>query len=74
MQIKRFTITLPARMKHTAHLDARVIAEAIAQAAYANGGQVDAINIPGHGHSSHVLASRVTAAIPKAKGGNSHGS
>ena len=78
MRIKRLTITLPPRMKHTAQHDARAIGEAMAQALYAGGGQVSEVTVPGHGQNGLALAQRVSAAIPKSngpktKGGSGHG-
>ena len=73
MHIRRLTITLPARMKHTAHHDARAIAEAVAQALHANGGEVRDITVPGRGQSGLTLATRVGAALPKPRGGQGHG-
>jgi hypothetical protein len=73
MQIKRLTITLPARLKNTAHHDARAIAEAMAQALYNNGGQVSELTVLGHGQNGLALAQRVGAKLPKPKGGTGHG-
>ncbi len=73
MQIKRLTLSLPPRMKHSAHHDARTIAEALAQALYANGGQLSELTVPGHGQDALALAQRVGAALPKPKGGSGHG-
>jgi hypothetical protein len=70
MKIRRLTLTLPARMKATAHHDARTIAEAVANALHDNGGQTGPVTLPGHGHSSTVLASRAAAALPT---GGKHG-
>ncbi len=73
MHIRRLTITLPARMKHGAHHEARAIGEAIAQALHANGGEARDIALPGHGQSGLTLAARVGAALPKPRGGQGHG-
>lgn len=70
MKIRRITLALPARMKNTAHHDARAIAEAVARALHDNGGQSGPITLQGHGHSSAVLATRAAAAVPK---GGKHG-
>ncbi len=74
MRIKRLTLTLPARMKDTAHHDARAIADAVARQVHKNGGQVAAVSLRGHGHTGSVLAQRVGAALPKGTGGHGHGS
>lgn len=70
MRIRRLRVSLPAHMKDTAHHDARQIAQAIALAVHANGGQGANIELNAHGQSSAVLAQRVSAALPK---GDRHG-
>lgn len=65
MRVRRLTLVLPARMKHTAHHDARAIAEALGRALHDNGGQSGPVRLPGHGHNATVLATRVAAALPR---------
>jgi hypothetical protein len=64
MKIRRLTLTLPARMKDTAHHDARAIAEAVAQGLHKNGGQTVPITLQGHGQTASVLATRAAAKLP----------
>ena len=70
MNIRRLTVTLPAHMKDSAQHDVRQIAQALAQALYANGGQASNVTLEGHGQNAALLAQRVAAAISK---GGQHG-
>ncbi len=70
MKIRRLTLRLPARMKATAHHDARVIAEAVGKALYENGGQASPVQLNGHGQAGSVLATRAAASLAK---GGKHG-
>jgi hypothetical protein len=70
MKIRRLTLTLPARMKNTAHHDARTIAEAVGRALYDNGGQTGPITLQGRGQAGNILATRAASALPK---GDKHG-
>lgn len=74
MKIRRLTITLPSRLKHTAQHDARRIGEAVAEAVWNNGGKAEAVNLPGHGQEGYALSQRVGAALPRGKRGSGHGS
>ncbi|MBK0327771.1 hypothetical protein I5535_10750 [Rhodobacteraceae bacterium F11138] len=65
MRIHRLTLTLPARLKDTAHHDARRIAEALAQELHARDSAPDKIQISGQGQTGAVLAQRVALALPK---------
>lgn len=70
MRIRRLRLSLPARMKATAHHDARAIGEAVAQALHDNGGQATTVTLSGHGQNSTVIATRVASALPP---GGKHG-
>lgn len=70
MKIRRLTLTLPARMKHTAQYDARAIAEAVGRALHDNPGQAGPITLQGHGQTGTVLATRAASALPT---GGKHG-
>lgn len=70
MKIRRLTLTLPARMKHTAQHDARAIAEAVGAALHDNGGQTGPVTLHGQGQTGTVLAQRAAAALPP---GGKHG-
>lgn len=73
MRIRRLQITLPARMKDTAHHDARALAEAVAQATWKTGGIDAPVTLAGQGHSGALLAQRVGLALSKGKGGTGNG-
>jgi predicted esterase len=70
MKIRHLTLTLPARMKNTAHHDARTIAEAVGRALHDNGGQTGPITLQGYGQGASILATRAASALPK---GGQHG-
>lgn len=74
MRIRRLQITLPARLRDTAHHDARAIAEAAAQALWENGGQAGTVTLAGQGQRGALLAQRVGLALPRGtRGGTGHG-
>ncbi len=65
MRIRRLTLALPARLKDTAHHDARLIAEALARELHSRDTVPDRVQIAGHGQTGAVLAQRVALALPK---------
>ncbi len=70
MRLRRLTLTLPARMKDTAHHDARRIAEALARELHGRDAAPGRVTIAGHGQTGAALAQRVALALPK---GGRHG-
>lgn len=71
MKIKRLRLVLPARMKHTAHHDARLIAERLAERLHQTGSDQREITLSGQGQDAATLGLRVSQSI-RGKGGN-HG-
>ncbi len=66
MRIRRIRLVLPARMKPRAGADARLIAEAAAEA-LANGGAVNGpLIVPGAGRTGAALATEISARIATA--------
>ena len=68
MHIRRLTIALPPRLKATAHRDARLIAEALAERLGPDSGGAVSVELQGNGHSGPVLAQQVAAKMPKSGG------
>lgn len=59
MIIRRIKISLPARLKHTAAHEARMIAEAVARSAHANQGKGTlSVRLPGNGETGAPIALR----------------
>lgn len=71
MKIKRLRLVLPARMKHTAHHDTRLIAERLAERLHQTGSDQREVTLAGHGQDAATLGLRVSHAI-RGKG-DSHG-
>ena len=71
MKIKRLHLVLPARMKHTAHHDARLIAERLAERLHQTGSDQREITLTGQGQDAATLGLRVSQSI-RGKG-NGHG-
>ena len=71
MKIRRLRIILPARMKHTAHHDARLIAERLATRLYQTGSDQREFTVTGNGQSANTLGLHLSQAV-RGKGG-SHG-
>lgn len=71
MKIKRVRLVLPARMKHTAHHDARVIAERLAERLHQTGSDQRQISVTGLGQDAATLGLRIAQSI-RGNGG-SHG-
>lgn len=71
MLIRRLTLTLPARLRATAHHDARAIAEALALELSRGAPQGSlALALPGNGLTGPILAAALAAQAPK---GGRHG-
>ena len=73
MRIRRLKIILPPRLKDTAQHDARLLGEAVAKALWDNGGEAGPVTVNALGQRGHVLAQRVSGALPRGKGGGGHG-
>ncbi len=71
MKIKRLRITLPARMKATAHHDARLIAERLAERIHQTGSDQRDFTVTGRGQSANTLGLHLAQSV-RGKGG-SHG-
>ena len=71
MKIKRLRITLPARMKHTAHHDARLIAERLAMQIHQTGTDQREFTVAARGQSASTLGLHLSQAA-RGKGGG-HG-
>ena len=71
MKINRLKIVLPARMKATAHHDARRIAEQLAERMYQTGSDQREVKVNGAGQGANEIGLRVSGAV-RGKGG-SHG-
>ena len=71
MRIKRLRLVLPARMKDTAHHDARQIAERLAERVYQTGSNQREITLSGQGQTAAMLGVRVSQSV-RSKG-NRHG-
>jgi len=71
MKIKRLRITLPSRMKHTAHHDARLIAERLATQIYQTGSDQREFTVTGKGQTANTLGLHLGQTV-RGKGGG-HG-
>ena len=71
MRIRRLRITLPTRMKHTAHHDARLIAERLATRLHQTGSDQREFTVTAEGQSANTLGLHLSQTV-RGKGGN-HG-
>jgi hypothetical protein len=64
MRIKRVRLVLPARMRHSAHLDARLIATSAARALQASNARIDNVStiVDGQGQPANSIARDVARA------------
>lgn len=69
MKIKRLRLVLPARMKNTAHHDARLIAEQLSERLHQTGSDQREITLNGRGQNAATLSLRVSQSI-RSKGDN----
>jgi len=71
MRIKRLTLRLPARLRHSAHLDARRIAQAIAEQINTESDVSQlTIEVSGDGQQSSELAYQAGQQAAQKTGGN----